>query len=975
SRADGYYQTARSPFPPNSKYYDFYWSNSIDHQSVEFGVNWTSDDPQAKIFIHLRDVDTGFITDEISDITEKSFTGSINDVPKGNYYLGIGNSNSSESISYEIWARFPHNTNHGYYADGFDPFSGVSPGSNIIGLKVLDDDGVGTAIAIIDSIEWILENKLTYNIAVAALCFSLDTYNILVDIAVNTLSVNGIIPITPAGNGGLDRPIHSPGSARESITVGAVDNENKIARYSSIGNQSFSYNKPDVLAPGGSEDPSVFANDGVRGKNLILAADSNTKPGNLLTNDYAGAFGTSIAAAHVAGLAILLVNHYNTINTWRWDYQQYTRIKIALLSSTFETASVANNITDAKTGSRSAPLNPLLGDYYEGWGIVDAQAAFDSLFKDIEFNTPEFIQMSLNNSYYPKVANRKFQVSTFEDHQLRIYAGPAAEFEVLIINSYTIRDNGLFIKKYMREALIHFDRTNASYGDNILVIRLIDADSLIEDVSFVLNDNFIPQVSFSNENNTISNRDFLTLDFKSRSNAVELYLDGSFIGLIHSDVLLEDLSEGLHEIVIVERNNVLADNDTIFFTLDRTPPELNSSLNALDQTTIFENTTIDLNASDGSNIDRFEFYIDYDLIVSLDPTSTSYTIQPFYSLPGDHSLSLVAFDIAGNNNSINVNVSFEHTTFLLPHGDTIIDQSEILVPSFLLDWNVSSNLPSDYSILLNNEVIYTDIWDGLDITYSLTGYEFGVNVVRLVIQSRDNILLMEDFIVKVIDFRPPTVFLSPDIYSFNLDATYPFSLDVEVYDPSISFAEITSNGLVIDTFNRSGDELFFNSSLVLDGAPFDLLNLKIKARDLYNNTASAIIFNQWIDLTQPVFITCPSSQTVIVPNPVYITWEWEESFFIGYDLLVNDILIENGMAHNSTILLRQINTLPIGNNSVTLRIYDVGDHMVSCTVIITIQPSDQTLVSDTSYNNNYIYALIIMFLIVLTVIKYRNVWM
>ena len=74
-----------------------------------------------------------------------------------------------------------------------------------------------------------------------------------IDSAVNNLVSQGYVVTVAAGNSHGDPSypyIYSPGTATKAITVGAIDDVDKISHYSSNGGSSD--RKPDVVAPGGA---------------------------------------------------------------------------------------------------------------------------------------------------------------------------------------------------------------------------------------------------------------------------------------------------------------------------------------------------------------------------------------------------------------------------------------------------------------------------------------------------------------------------------------------------------------------------------------------------------------------------------------------------------------------------------------------------------------------------------------------------
>ena len=179
---------------------------------------------------------------------------------------------------------------------------GVAPDAILYAFKVLDAGGYGTDRDVLAAIDRSLDPNADGDIAdrLDILSISLGGYGNPDDVlsqAINRVVDAGVVAVIAAGNCGPGgsyyqcefigdyNTIASPGTSERAITVGAVNNRNKLALFSSRGPVVWvngTLFKPDVLAPG---------------VNVI-----STLPGNT----YGAASGTSMATPHVTGVVALM---------------------------------------------------------------------------------------------------------------------------------------------------------------------------------------------------------------------------------------------------------------------------------------------------------------------------------------------------------------------------------------------------------------------------------------------------------------------------------------------------------------------------------------------------------------------------------------------------------------------------------------------------------------------------------------------
>ena len=132
-------------------------------------------------------------------------------------------------------------------------YAGVAPKAQVIGLRAIGDKGEGGAFKILESMQWIIDNKDVYNIRVACMSFGAKPQEIdPIVIGAEALWDAGIAVVASCGNAGpAAGTVMSPACSPKIISVGAVGKTDfgfYVPSFSSRGGGNTAA-KPDIAAP------------------------------------------------------------------------------------------------------------------------------------------------------------------------------------------------------------------------------------------------------------------------------------------------------------------------------------------------------------------------------------------------------------------------------------------------------------------------------------------------------------------------------------------------------------------------------------------------------------------------------------------------------------------------------------------------------------------------------------------------------
>jgi len=266
-------------------------------------------------------------------------------------------------------------TANGYAAT----YAGMAPNVNLINLRVLDQNGLGTDSQVIAAIEEAITLKNTYNIRVINMSLGrpvFESYTLdPVDQAVEAAWKAGIVVVAAAGNNGRFGltngfgTIGVPANDPAVITVGATMTEDtatrvddKIASYSSKGPTVIDHIvKPDLVAPGNAQVSLRAA-----GSTMDVLYPQYEVTSTNGTSHYFVLSGTSMATPIVSGAVALMLQQTPSLTpdqvkarlmktAWK-SFGQYTYSHDSL-------GNLYNNESDLFTyGAGYLDINAALGD-------------------------------------------------------------------------------------------------------------------------------------------------------------------------------------------------------------------------------------------------------------------------------------------------------------------------------------------------------------------------------------------------------------------------------------------------------------------------------------------------------------------------------------------------------------------------------------------------------------------------------------
>jgi serine protease AprX len=285
-------------------------------------------------------------------------------------------------------------------ADG--EWDGMAPGVNLVGVRVLNEQGFGTYETVIQGVQWVLKNQDKFNIRVMNMSMVAPVQSPYwadpLNQAVMKAWATGITVVTPAGNDGPGpMSISVPGNNPYVITVGAfTDNytpddwgDDYIAPFSAAGPTLDGFVKPDLVAPGAHMVSTMMPSSAI----------ARNHDANWITSMYFSMAGTSMSAAVVSGAAALIlaqnpqltpdqVKYRLMATAFPWVDSQTTDALYSMWQQGAGRLNVPDAVTTDLDGSANQGMDinaDLKGQiHYEGYTIYDSDQGVFRLRGDLD---------------------------------------------------------------------------------------------------------------------------------------------------------------------------------------------------------------------------------------------------------------------------------------------------------------------------------------------------------------------------------------------------------------------------------------------------------------------------------------------------------------------------------------------------------------------------------------------------------------
>jgi len=594
---------------------------------------------------------------------------------------------------------------------------GVANGSSIFAVKTMDSSGTGYDSDTARGIEWAFLNganviSLSLGGCVNATIGGTDCYEKCYDSAssrmIESAVGNGTVVVAAIGNCGPNPSAgcfesggfttSAPACAKGAIAVGSVDDTDTISDSSSQGPTDYdNRTKPDLTAPG-----------------VTINSTSNS------ANGYATVSGTSQAAPHVAGVAVLVIKRYNQTFGYLPDPDLVKTILMTGVNTTGMSSSYSqrNNVY--------------------GSGRIDAYESLRLINSSVNYTKNDTISTGEIKIYKVNVTTTDFKSTLYWSEDADTYNN----LDLIVGNrsqnfSYTTHANDTIEQVFLIDAKSGFWNVyiNATLATNQEYFFVSNMD--------ILDDVTAPSLILEKpDNTTYTNNTDISLNFTTdvSNHTIWYEIDGVNETKVTANTTF-NVSDGVHNITLYVNDSYDNINQsTQFFTVDSTSPKYyDNSTNSTIAGTIIE---FRLNWTDNVLLSGYIF--------SLDNGNTSFVNYTWTEMTGTGNWSnktetanstlytIIKWKVYTNDTGNNWNVSQEYSFNTTPDttaptwpSNVTSDASPSYSPGQDYQFNVTwgDNVAIDTVFVEHNftSSLHNDSFNGSE------GGEYYLNVSDLVV--------------------------------------------------------------------------------------------------------------------------------------------------------------------------------------------------------------------------------------------------
>jgi len=339
--------------------------------------------------------------------------------------------------------------------------------------------------------------------------------------------------------------------------------------------------------------------------------------------------------------------------------------------------------------------------------------------------------------------------------------------------------------------------------------------------------------------------------------------------------------------------------------------------------------------------DNYEIWLDDTIDVSTfygDGQYISYKLN--YSSPGEHNVTLVAWDDDVNTMKATCFVTYVDTTGPSITGpvDFPLEAGESPITS----WSWTELNPENYTIFENNtQATFSTTFSG-DIQHTLDGLTPGVWNITLIIYDSTGHFETDELWVTVVDTTAPTLAGDANL-NVEFDDTIQINWTVANIDPwdQDGSWQVYVNG----TEETSG--VWDSSQVSYQLAPvIAVYNVTVVVTDAYGNS---VTYTTWVTCqdTIPPLLSGDDDLEITVGPIITLNWTCSDLDPASYVLLRNGIITLDHLNWYGDDISYQV-SLGVGVYNFTLIVFDGSGNSVSDTVIVTVNEETTTTTTTTT---------------------------